>query len=97
VRFSQKRQDGSAPKFFSGFRRKHLFTTTCIEKQCTWPLRTRESIDQLSEARRSGGRASNAWRFSNFFHKNNAFLGIFQLKIQVWKSFWITETPWWKY
>jgi len=25
-------------KFFSGSRRKHLFITTCIEKQCTWPL-----------------------------------------------------------
>jgi len=25
-------------KFFSGFRRKHLFITTCIEKQCTRPL-----------------------------------------------------------
>jgi len=24
--------------FFSGFRRKHLFITTCIEKQCTRPL-----------------------------------------------------------
>jgi len=23
--------------FFSEFRRKH-FNTTCIEKQCTWPL-----------------------------------------------------------
>jgi len=37
VRFSRKRQDGSAPIFFSGFR-KHLFITTCIEKQCTQPL-----------------------------------------------------------
>jgi len=25
-------------KFFSGFRRKRLFITTCIEKQCTRPL-----------------------------------------------------------
>jgi len=25
--------------FFSRFRRKHLFITTCIEKQCTRPLR----------------------------------------------------------
>jgi len=25
-------------KFFSGFRRKHLFITTCIKKQCTRPL-----------------------------------------------------------
>jgi len=25
-------------KFFSGFRRKHLFITACIEKQCTRPL-----------------------------------------------------------
>jgi len=27
-------------KFFSGFRRKHLFITTCIGKQCTRPLMT---------------------------------------------------------
>jgi len=27
--------------FFSGFRRKHLFIKTWIEKQCTWPLRQR--------------------------------------------------------
>jgi len=38
LRFSQKRQDGSVPKFFSGFRRKHLFIITCVEKQCTRPL-----------------------------------------------------------
>jgi len=25
LRFSRKRQDGSAPNFVSGFRRKHLF------------------------------------------------------------------------
>jgi len=25
-------------QFFSGFRRKHLFISTCIEKQCTRPL-----------------------------------------------------------
>jgi len=25
-------------KNFSGFRRKHLFITTCIERQCTQPL-----------------------------------------------------------
>jgi len=35
VRFSRKRQDGSETKIFSGFKRKHLFITTCIEKQCT--------------------------------------------------------------
>jgi len=35
LRFSRKQQDGSAPDFFSGFRRKHLFITTCIEKHCT--------------------------------------------------------------
>jgi len=44
VRFSRKRQDGSAPKFFSGFRRKHLFITTCIKKQCTWSLSFRVLI-----------------------------------------------------
>jgi len=31
LRFSRKRQGGSAPKFFSGFRRKHLFTTTALK------------------------------------------------------------------
>jgi len=25
-------------KFFSGFKRKHLFITTCIEKHCTRPF-----------------------------------------------------------
>jgi len=38
LRFSRKRQDEFAPKFFSRFRTKHLFITTCIEKQCTRPL-----------------------------------------------------------
>jgi len=38
VHFSQKQQDGFAPKFFSRLRRKHLFITTCIEKQCTQAL-----------------------------------------------------------
>jgi len=37
MRFYRKRQDGSAPNFFSGLRRKHLFITICIEKQCTRP------------------------------------------------------------
>jgi len=39
VAFFRKRQDRSVPIFFSGFRRKHLFITTCIEKQCIRPLR----------------------------------------------------------
>jgi len=26
-------------QIFSGFRKKHLFTTTCIETQCTRPWR----------------------------------------------------------
>jgi len=39
LRFSRKRQDGSSPNFFSGFRGKHLFITTCSEKQCTRPLK----------------------------------------------------------
>jgi len=34
----RKLQDESAPNFYSGFRRKHLFITTCIEKHCTQPL-----------------------------------------------------------
>jgi len=40
LRFSRKRQQGSASasNFFKGFRRKHLFITTCIEKHCTRPL-----------------------------------------------------------
>jgi len=28
--FFPKQQDGSAPTFFSGFRRKHLLITICI-------------------------------------------------------------------
>jgi len=39
LHFSRKRQDESVPKFFSGFRRKHLFITTCIEKHCNWLYR----------------------------------------------------------
>jgi len=31
LHFSPKRQDGFAPILFSGFRRKHLFITICIE------------------------------------------------------------------
>jgi len=47
MRFYRKRQDGSAPIFFfSGFRRKHLFITTCIEKQCIRPL-THKRITSL--------------------------------------------------
>jgi len=39
MRFSPKRQDGSAQNILQDFnRRKHLFITICIEKQCTWPL-----------------------------------------------------------
>jgi len=34
-RFPQKRQGGSAPISFSGFTRKHLFITACIEKHGT--------------------------------------------------------------
>jgi len=37
LRFSRKRQDGFAPNFL-GFRRKHLFITNYIAKQCTRPL-----------------------------------------------------------
>jgi len=39
LRFSRKRQDGSAPIFFSWFRRKHFFITTCIKKHCTRPFK----------------------------------------------------------
>jgi len=39
LRFSRKLQDRSAP-IFSGFKRKYLFSTTCIEKYCTGPLNT---------------------------------------------------------
>jgi len=39
LHFSCKRPDRSALNFFSGFRRKHLLITTCIEKQCTRPLK----------------------------------------------------------
>jgi len=37
LRFSRKRQDGSAPFFFQDLG-ENLFITTCIEKQCTRPL-----------------------------------------------------------
>jgi len=44
LRFSLKRQDGSAPNFFEGLRnKKHLFITTCIEKHYTWPLNSLNS------------------------------------------------------
>jgi len=43
LRFSQKGQDGSVPKLFSGFRRKYLFITTCIEKHCTGSLLFQQS------------------------------------------------------
>jgi len=39
VFLDRKRQDGSAPNFFSGFRRKLLFITTCIERHCTRSLK----------------------------------------------------------
>jgi len=32
--------------FFSGFRRKHLFITTCIEKHCIRPLKVRIAIER---------------------------------------------------
>jgi len=38
VCLSRKQQDGFAPNLFSEFKRKHLFITTCIEKQCTRSL-----------------------------------------------------------
>jgi len=34
LRFSRKRQDGSAPNFFQGLG-ENTCITTCIEKQCT--------------------------------------------------------------
>jgi len=39
MRFSRKRQDGYALNFVSNFKRKHLFITTYIEKQCTRSLK----------------------------------------------------------
>jgi len=44
VRFSLKRQDGLCAKFSSGFTRKHLFITICIEKHCTRPLKSNQFI-----------------------------------------------------
>jgi len=38
VGLSRKRQNGFAPNYFSGFEKKHLFITTCIEKRCTRSL-----------------------------------------------------------
>jgi len=45
--FFRKRQDGSTQIFFSGFRRKQLFITTCIEKQCTQPLKGRQGLVEI--------------------------------------------------
>jgi len=36
--FSRRREHGSARKFFSGFKKKHLIITTHVEKQCTRAL-----------------------------------------------------------
>jgi len=44
VSFSRKRQDGFAPNFFLGFRRKHFFITTCVEKQRTRVFKTGKSF-----------------------------------------------------
>jgi len=38
LHFSRKRQYESATFFLSGFRVKHLFIATCLEKHCTGPL-----------------------------------------------------------
>jgi len=35
--FFSKTMGRICANFFSGFRRKHLFITTCIEKQCIRP------------------------------------------------------------
>jgi len=35
---------------FSWFRRKHLFITTCIEKQCTRPLNRPKTFFLVSKA-----------------------------------------------
>jgi len=52
LRFSRKRQDGSASKFFSGFRRKHLFITACNEKHCTQPLEHFQMADFIDRRSR---------------------------------------------
>jgi len=36
--FTPKSPRRICTNFLSGFRRKHLFVTTCIEKHCTRPL-----------------------------------------------------------
>jgi len=43
LRFSLRREQGSARKIFSGFRRKHLIITTHVEKQCTRALNLHNS------------------------------------------------------
>jgi len=54
VRFF-KRQDEFVPIFFSEFRRKHLFVTTCIEKQCIWLLKPlSKDIQSRNNATRTG-------------------------------------------
>jgi len=49
LRFSRKRQDGwICANLFLGFRRKHLFIITCIEKQCIRPLKPVSGESNLS-------------------------------------------------
>jgi len=47
---SEKWQDLSVPNFFSEFRRKHLFITTCIEKHCTHHLPVAMPLAECSKA-----------------------------------------------
>jgi len=43
--FSRKQQDGTVT-FFSRFRAKQFFITTCIENQCTRPLNVFQFVIQ---------------------------------------------------
>jgi len=52
LHFSRK-TTSCAKVFFRIFRRKHLFITICIEKQCTWPLTDRFTDRKVSKYRLS--------------------------------------------
>jgi len=78
LRFSRKRQDGPAPNFFTGFRRKHLFITTCIEKQYTQPLKylhgLRDGFGESCSLRQVHIVICNV--IPAFFFENNHWLGV---------------------
>jgi len=85
VRFSRKRQDGSASNSFSGFRRKHLFITT----RSTSFLRDHFVADRFGVIHFVVG---PFWSrpFLREFHENNFFSFLFSFSnfsILIYKNF----------